>query len=89
MIVPVFLGPGESGDELVTSDAYKTLSKVLGALRAHDTDTSFLLGGSGEVAATEVGSYEVGPVQRIAVKPHRSGGQAVPVPPLWTGASPS
>ncbi|MFE7113082.1 hypothetical protein ACFU98_42360 [Streptomyces sp. NPDC057575] len=35
----VFLGPGESGDEMVTSDAYKTLSKVLGALRAHDTDT--------------------------------------------------
>ncbi|MES9553805.1 MULTISPECIES: Helicase associated domain protein [unclassified Streptomyces] len=39
LIVPVFLGPGESGDEMVTSDAYKTLSKVLGALRAHDTDT--------------------------------------------------
>ncbi|MEU0633580.1 hypothetical protein [Streptomyces sp. NPDC005989] len=38
MIVPVFLGPGESGDEMVTSDAYKALSKVLGALRAHDTD---------------------------------------------------
>ncbi|MFD0344557.1 helicase associated domain-containing protein [Streptomyces sp. NPDC127117] len=37
--MPVFLGPGESGDEMVTSDAYKTLSKVLGALRAHDTDT--------------------------------------------------
>ncbi|MFD5503619.1 Helicase associated domain protein [Streptomyces sp. NPDC127061] len=39
LIVPVFLGPGENGDEMVTSDAYKTLSKVLGALRAHDTDT--------------------------------------------------
>ncbi|MCX4851693.1 helicase-related protein [Streptomyces sp. NBC_00893] len=39
LIVPVFFGPGESGDEMVTSDAYKTLSKVLGALRAHDTDT--------------------------------------------------
>ncbi|MFG3532676.1 Helicase associated domain protein [Streptomyces sp. NPDC047917] len=39
LIVPVFLGPGESGDEMVTSDAYKALSKVLGALRAHDTDT--------------------------------------------------
>ncbi|MEU2134686.1 Helicase associated domain protein [Streptomyces sp. NPDC018352] len=39
MIVPVFLGPGDNGDEMVTSDAYKTLSKVLGALRAHDTDT--------------------------------------------------
>ncbi|MFD7498968.1 hypothetical protein ACFV8T_42990 [Streptomyces sp. NPDC059832] len=24
---------------MVTSEAYKTLSKVLGALRAHDTDT--------------------------------------------------
>lgn len=38
-IVPVFPGPGERPDEMVTSDAYKTLSKNLGALRAHDTDT--------------------------------------------------
>ncbi|MEU3221377.1 helicase associated domain-containing protein [Streptomyces sp. NPDC006971] len=37
--MPVFLGPGESSNEMVTSDAYKALSKVLGALRAHDTDT--------------------------------------------------
>ncbi|MFD4857711.1 hypothetical protein [Streptomyces atratus] len=37
--MPVFLGPGEKPDEMATSDAYKTLSKVLGALRAHDTDT--------------------------------------------------
>ncbi|MEV6080681.1 Helicase associated domain protein [Streptomyces sp. NPDC052069] len=39
LIVPVFLGAGESGDEMVTSDAYTTLAKVLGALRAHDTET--------------------------------------------------
>ncbi|MFB7248379.1 Helicase associated domain protein [Streptomyces populi] len=39
LVVPVFLGPGEDPNELLTSDAYSTLSKVLGALRAHDADT--------------------------------------------------
>ncbi|MFF0143624.1 Helicase associated domain protein [Streptomyces sp. NPDC005227] len=39
LVVPVFLGPGEDPNELLTSDAYNTLSKVLGALRAHDADT--------------------------------------------------
>ncbi|MFD6822930.1 Helicase associated domain protein [Streptomyces sp. NPDC060085] len=39
LIVPVFLGPEEDPNELLTSDAYSTLSKVLGALRAHDADT--------------------------------------------------
>ncbi|MFF4666980.1 helicase associated domain-containing protein [Streptomyces sp. NPDC001282] len=39
MIVPVFLKPGENADEMLSSDAYTTLAKVLGALRAHDTDT--------------------------------------------------
>ncbi|MEU3657995.1 Helicase associated domain protein [Streptomyces sp. NPDC032161] len=39
LIVPVFLGPGENADEMLTSDAYTTLAKVLSALRAHDTDT--------------------------------------------------
>ncbi|MFD7617902.1 Helicase associated domain protein [Streptomyces sp. NPDC059802] len=39
LIVPVFLAPGEAPDEMLTSDAYGTLAKVLGALRAHDTDT--------------------------------------------------
>ncbi|MCD9145883.1 DEAD/DEAH box helicase [Streptomyces albireticuli] len=39
LIVPVFLMPGESPDEMLTSPAYGTLAKVLGALRAHDTDT--------------------------------------------------
>ncbi|WP_406251950.1 Helicase associated domain protein, partial [Streptomyces atratus] len=39
LIVPVFLGPGEKPDEMLTSNAYTTLAKVLGALRAHDTDT--------------------------------------------------
>ncbi|MFE6497157.1 Helicase associated domain protein [Streptomyces sp. NPDC057748] len=39
LIVPVFLAPGESPDEMLTSDAYGTLAKVLGALRAHDTET--------------------------------------------------
>ncbi|WP_438828222.1 Helicase associated domain protein [Streptomyces mirabilis] len=39
LIVPVFLGPSEDPDEMLTSDAYRTLTKVLGALRAHDTET--------------------------------------------------
>ncbi|WP_371098889.1 DEAD/DEAH box helicase [Streptomyces sanglieri] len=39
LIVPVFLAPGEKPDEMLTSDAYGTLAKVLSALRAHDTDT--------------------------------------------------
>ncbi|MGW2089957.1 Helicase associated domain protein [Streptomyces sp. NPDC001880] len=39
LIVPVFLAPGETPDEMLTSDAYGTLAKVLGALRAHDTET--------------------------------------------------
>ncbi|WP_327580429.1 Helicase associated domain protein (plasmid) [Streptomyces sp. NBC_00053] len=39
LIVPVFLAPGETPDEMLTSDAYGTLAKILGALRAHDTDT--------------------------------------------------
>ncbi|MFC4471753.1 Helicase associated domain protein [Streptomyces xiangluensis] len=39
LIVPVFLGPDEDANELLTSDAYGTLAKVLGALRAHDTET--------------------------------------------------
>ncbi|MEV5149819.1 Helicase associated domain protein [Streptomyces sp. NPDC052727] len=39
LVVPVFLGPGEDVDDLLTSDAYGTLAKVLGALRAHDADT--------------------------------------------------
>lgn len=39
LIVPVFLAPGESPDEMLTSPAYSTLAKILEALRAHDTDT--------------------------------------------------
>ncbi|WP_328499003.1 Helicase associated domain protein [Streptomyces sp. NBC_00414] len=39
LVVPVFLGPGEDPNELLTSDAYTTLSKILTALRAHDSDT--------------------------------------------------
>ncbi|MGW2683566.1 Helicase associated domain protein [Streptomyces sp. NPDC001414] len=39
LIVPVFLGQDEGADELLTSDAYGTLAKILGALQAHDTDT--------------------------------------------------
>jgi superfamily II DNA or RNA helicase len=39
LIVPVFLGPDEDPNELLTSDAYGSLSKILGALRAHDAET--------------------------------------------------
>ncbi|MEU8757370.1 Helicase associated domain protein [Streptomyces chartreusis] len=39
LVVPVFLGPDEDPNELLTSDAYNSLSKVLGALRAHDAET--------------------------------------------------
>ncbi|MFF3489401.1 Helicase associated domain protein [Streptomyces sp. NPDC002701] len=39
LIVPVFLGPGEDPNELLTSEAYTTLSKILAALRAHDAET--------------------------------------------------
>jgi hypothetical protein len=39
LIIPVFLGPDEDPNELLTSDAYNSLSKILGALRAHDAQT--------------------------------------------------
>ncbi|MEU5893077.1 Helicase associated domain protein [Streptomyces sp. NPDC047461] len=39
LIVPVFLGPDEDPDEMLTSEAYGALSRLLGALRAHDADT--------------------------------------------------
>ncbi|WP_406429989.1 Helicase associated domain protein [Streptomyces sp. NBC_00631] len=39
LIVPVFLGADEDPNELLTSSAYGSLAKILGALRAHDTDT--------------------------------------------------
>ncbi|MEU9568279.1 Helicase associated domain protein, partial [Streptomyces sp. NPDC048161] len=39
LIVPVFLGEDEDPEEMLTSHSYSTLAKVLGALRAHDTDT--------------------------------------------------
>ncbi|GHD20263.1 helicase [Streptomyces finlayi] len=38
LVVPVFLAPGESPGEMLTSRGAETLAKVLGALRAHDTD---------------------------------------------------
>ncbi|MEV1026941.1 Helicase associated domain protein [Streptomyces sp. NPDC050264] len=38
LVVPVFLGPGEDASEMLASDAYGSLAKILGALRAHDSD---------------------------------------------------
>ncbi|MFD5522342.1 DEAD/DEAH box helicase family protein, partial [Streptomyces sp. NPDC127066] len=39
LIVPVFLGPDEDPNEMLTSNSLGTLAKVLRALRAHDTET--------------------------------------------------
>ncbi|MGQ4347504.1 Helicase associated domain protein [Streptomyces sp. SAS_275] len=39
LIVPVFLGPDEDPNDMLTSNSLNTLAKVLGALRAHDTET--------------------------------------------------
>ncbi|MEU9061737.1 Helicase associated domain protein [Streptomyces sp. NPDC048430] len=37
LVVPVFLGPGETPDSLLASPAYSSLAKLLTALRAHDS----------------------------------------------------
>ncbi|MFF1725434.1 DEAD/DEAH box helicase [Streptomyces sviceus] len=74
LIVPVFLGPDEDPNELLTSDAYNSLSKVLGALRAHDAQTIEALadprlrnsrpaegdGEMGELSEDETGQDDVG-----------------------------
>ncbi|WP_240362068.1 DEAD/DEAH box helicase [Streptomyces sp. RLB1-9] len=39
LIVPVFLGPDEDPNEMLTSNSLNTLTKVLGALRSHDAET--------------------------------------------------
>jgi hypothetical protein len=39
LVVPVFLGPGEDPNAMLTSKGYQSLAKVLAALRSHDTDT--------------------------------------------------
>ncbi|WP_326844593.1 DEAD/DEAH box helicase family protein [Streptomyces sp. NBC_01558] len=39
LIVPVFLGPDEDPNEMLTTTSLNTLTKVLGALRAHDAET--------------------------------------------------
>ncbi|MFM9608512.1 DEAD/DEAH box helicase [Streptomyces niveiscabiei] len=36
LVVPVLLGPGETADNMLTSQAYAGLAKLLEALRAHD-----------------------------------------------------
>ncbi|MFI0511184.1 Helicase associated domain protein [Streptomyces sp. WSLK1-5] len=75
LIVPVFLGRDEDPHDLLTSDAYNSLSKVLGALRAHDAQTIEALadprlrnsraasevgGEIGELSADEAGQDDVG-----------------------------
>ncbi|MFD7681719.1 Helicase associated domain protein [Streptomyces sp. NPDC060187] len=39
LIVPVFLGPDEDPNEMLTTTSLSTLTKVLGALRSHDAET--------------------------------------------------
>ncbi|MET7520164.1 Helicase associated domain protein [Streptomyces sp. NPDC005480] len=39
LIVPVFLEEGENPDDMLTSPGYGALSRILEALRAHDSDT--------------------------------------------------
>ena len=39
LVVPVFLGPDEDPDDMLTSDSLGTLAKILGALRSHDAET--------------------------------------------------
>jgi superfamily II DNA or RNA helicase len=39
LVVPVFLGPDEDPDAMLTSRGYNGLAKVLAALRSHDTET--------------------------------------------------
>ncbi|MFD6822923.1 Helicase associated domain protein [Streptomyces sp. NPDC060085] len=39
LIVPVFLGPDEDPNEMLTTTSLNTLTKVLGALRSHDAET--------------------------------------------------
>jgi hypothetical protein len=43
LIVPVFLGPGEQPQDMLTSGSYKSLVSVLTALRAHDEQAVELL----------------------------------------------
>ncbi|WP_457473193.1 Helicase associated domain protein [Streptomyces sp. TE4109] len=85
LIVPVFLAPGEKPGEMLTSDAYGTLAKVLGALRAHDTDTIEHLadprirsghwvpeeGEEGEAVGEREGEWELPPGEREASAPAR------------------
>ncbi|MFD8742101.1 Helicase associated domain protein [Streptomyces sp. NPDC059616] len=85
LIVPVFLAPGESPDEMLTSDAYGTLAKVLSALRAHDTETVEHLadprirsghwvpeeGAEGEAVGEREGEWELPPGEREASAPAR------------------
>ncbi|MFI1533443.1 DEAD/DEAH box helicase [Streptomyces anandii] len=60
LIVPVFLGPDEDPNELLTSDAYNTLAKILGALRAHDTETIEALADPRVRSSRPVGGEQVG-----------------------------
>ncbi|RAJ70637.1 MULTISPECIES: helicase associated domain-containing protein [unclassified Streptomyces] len=79
LIVPVFVRPGENPSEMLTSWAYSSLTKVLSALRAHDTETIEALadsrvrsgswsagGGRGEAIEVAGGDTEGGVADGVA-----------------------
>ncbi|MFE7779283.1 Helicase associated domain protein [Streptomyces sp. NPDC057445] len=60
LIVPVFLGPDETPDDMVTSASYRPLVKVLAGLRAHDERAVELLALPQENSPREEGEW-IGP----------------------------
>ncbi|MCZ4120280.1 DEAD/DEAH box helicase [Streptomyces sp. H39-S7] len=46
IVVPIFLGPGESTDQMITSPAYDDLARFMEALRAHDAKAVEILAAS-------------------------------------------
>ncbi|MEU6996641.1 Helicase associated domain protein [Streptomyces sp. NPDC046465] len=66
LMVPVFLAPGESPDEMLTSNAYGTLAKILAALRAHDSETIEALADSRPRSGSS----------KLAAEDDRGGGEA-------------
>ncbi|MEU0670902.1 Helicase associated domain protein [Streptomyces lavendulocolor] len=60
LIVPVFLGPDESPEDMVTSASYRPLVKVLAGLRAHDERAIEMLATPQENSRRELGE-SIGP----------------------------
>ncbi|MFJ6701009.1 Helicase associated domain protein [Streptomyces sp. NPDC091272] len=70
LVVPVFLEPGETPGEMLTSPGTEALAKVLGALRSHDADAIEALAdprvrsGSWDTAGTAEAGEEEGQERR-------------------------